>query len=166
MEEFSMVLIGLIVLSSICGFLCAIALLILLFRIPNVSETDSREINNNGADGVTVHGSLQDEQNLDANWTVTRLLLLAALHAILIPWCFLLAKDQKSFAQILYAAYPVFEIVWFALFRKTIYAKEFRESSFFRTAEIICIIDLIPLTLAAVLSIPVSLLALFLSTVW
>ena len=34
MEEFGMVLIGLAVLSSICGFLCAIALLILLFRIP------------------------------------------------------------------------------------------------------------------------------------
>ena len=160
MEEFAMVLVGAVVLSSICGFLCAIALLILLFRIPNVSATDSHdELDKTG-------GSPQDEQNLDSNWTVTRLLILAALHAILIPWCFLLAKDQKSFAQILYAAYPVFEIVWFALFRKTIYAKEFRESSFFRTAEIICIIDLIPLTLAAVLSIPVSLLALFLSTVW
>ena len=160
MEEFAMVLEGGLVLSSICGFLCAIALLILLFRIPNVSAADSRDELGNES------GSLQDEQDLDSNWTVTRLLILAALHAILIPWCFLLAKDQKSFAQILYAAYPVFEIVWFALFRKTIYAKEFRESSFFRTAEIICIIDLIPLTLAAVLSIPVSLLALFLSTVW
>ena len=160
MEEFAMVLMGALVLSSICGFLCSIALLILLFRIPNVSATNSHDELGNES------GSPQDEQNLDSNWTVTRLLILAALHAILIPWCFLLAKDQKSFAQILYAAYPVFEIVWFALFRKTIYAKEFRESSFFRTAEIICIIDLIPLTLAAVLSIPVSLLALFLSTVW
>ena len=160
MEEFAMVLMGALVLSSICGFLCSIALLILLFRIPNVSATDCHdELDFNGK-------SLQAGQILDSNWTVTRLLILAALHAILIPWCFLLAKDQKSFAQILYAAYPVFEIVWFALFRKTIYAKEFRESSFFRTAEIICIIDLIPLTLAAVLSIPVSLLALFLSTVW
>ena len=160
MEEFAMVLMGALVLSSICGFLCSIALLILLFRIPNGSATNSHDELGNES------GSPQDEQNLDSNWTVTRLLILAALHAILFPWCFLLAKDQKSFAQILYAAYPVFEIVWFALFRKTIYAKEFRESSFFRTAEIICIIDLIPLTLAAVLSIPVSLLALFLSTVW
>ena len=160
MEEYSKVLEVFVVISSICGFLCAIALLILLFRIPNVSATNSHDELGNES------GSPQDEQNLDSNWTVTRLLILAALHAILIPWCFLLAKDQKSFAQILYAAYPVFEIVWFALFRKTIYAKEFRESSFFRTAEIICIIDLIPLTLAAVLSIPVSLLALFLSTVW
>ena len=48
MEEFGMVLIGLLVLSSICGFLCSIALLILLFRIPNVSATDGGEINNNG----------------------------------------------------------------------------------------------------------------------
>ena len=160
MEKIGQILLGILEISSICGFLCAIALLILLFRIPNVSATNSHDELGNES------GSPQDEQNLDSNWTVTRLLILAALHAILIPWCFLLAKDQKSFAQILYAAYPVFEIVWFALFRKTIYAKEFRESSFFRTAEIICIIDLIPLTLAAVLSIPVSLLALFLSTVW
>ena len=156
MEEFAMVLVGAVVLSSICGFLCSIALLILLFRIPNVSAADSHdELDNAGV-------SLQDEQNLDTNWTVTRLLLLAALHAILIPWCFLLAKDQKSFAQILYAAYPVFEIVWFALFRKNIYAKEFRESSFFRTAEIICIIDLIPIALVAILMIPVTLINFFL----
>ena len=159
-EEYIKVCQCIFIVSSFCGFLCSIALLILLFRIPSASATDCHdELDFNGK-------SLQAGQILDSNWTVTRLLILAALHAILIPWCFLLAKDQKSFAQILYAAYPVFEIVWFALFRKTIYAKEFRESSFFRPAEIICIIDLIPLTLAAVLSIPVSLLALFLSTVW
>jgi len=156
MEEFSMVLIGLVVLSSICGFLCSIALLILLFRIPNVSATDSGDPDNDG-------GSPQDEQNLDANWTVTRLLILAALHAIVIPWGLILIKPLS---QIFFIAYPAFEIIWFVLFRKTLYAEEFRESSFFRPAEIICIIDLIPLTLAAVLSIPVSLLALFLSTVW
>ena len=89
MEEFAMVLEGALVLSSICGFLCSIALLILLFRIPNVSATDSHDELDNAS------GSPQDEQNLDTNWTVTRLLILAALHAILIPWCFLLAKDQK-----------------------------------------------------------------------
>ena len=156
MEEFAMVLVGVLVLSSICGFLCSIALLILLFRIPNVSATNSHDELGNES------GSPQDEQNLDSNWTVTRLLILAALHAILIPWCFLLAKDQKSFAQILYAAYPVFEIVWFALFRKTIYAKEFRESSFFRPAKIICTIDLIPIALVAILMIPVTLINFFL----
>ena len=107
MEEFAMVLEGVLVLSSICGFLCAIALLILLFRIPNVSATDSRDPDNDG-------GSLQDEQNLDANWTVTRLLLLAALHAIMIPWALILIKPLS---QIFFYAYPVFEIIWYILFR-------------------------------------------------
>ena len=151
MEEFGMVLIGLLVLSSICGFLCSIALLILLFRIPNVSATDSREINNNGADGVTVHGSLQDEQNLDANWTVTRLLLLTAIHAIVIPWGLILIKPL---GQMIYISYPVFEIIWFSLFRKILYAKKFRVTPFFRPAEIICIIDLIPIALVFILFIP------------
>ena len=156
MEEYSMVLEGALVISSICGFLCAIALLILLFRIPNVSETDScGELGNES-------GSLQDEQNLDANWTVTCLLILAALHAIIIPWSIMLIKPL---GQIIYISYPVFEIIWFSLFRKILYAKKFRKTPFFRPAEIICIIDLIPLTIAAVLSIPVSLLSLYLFTV-
>ena len=159
MEEFAMVLVGAVVLSSICGFLCSIALLILLFRIPNVSETDSREINNNGADGVTVHGSLQDEQNLDANWTVTRLLLLTALHAIVIPWGLILIKPLS---QIFFIVYPAFEIIWYVLFRKTLYAEKFRESPFFRPAEIICMIDLIPIALVAILMIPVILIWFFL----
>ncbi len=159
MEEFAMVLIGLAVLSSICGFLCAIALLILLFRIPNVSATDSGEINNNGADGVTVHGSLQDEQNLDANWTVTVLFILAALHAIMIPWALILIKPL---GQMIYISYPVFEIIWFSLFRKILYAKKFRVTPFFRPAEIICIIDLIPIALVAIFMIPVSLIIFFL----
>lgn len=157
MEEFAMVLVGVLVLSSICGFLCSIALLILLFRIPNVSATDSGDGPDNDGE------SPQAQQLLDTNWTVTRLLLLTALHAIIIPWCLILIKPL---GQIFFIAYPAFEIIWFALFRKTLYAEKFRESPFFRPAEIICIIDLIPLTLAAVLSIPVSLLALFLSTVW
>ena len=153
MEEFAMVLVGLFVLSSICGFLCAIALLILLFRIPNISATDSRdELDNDG-------GSLQDEQNLDANWTVTRLLLLTALHAIMIPWVLILIKPLS---QIFFIAYPAFEIIWFALFRKTLYAEKFRESPFFRPAEIICTIDLIPIALVAILMIPVILIWFFL----
>ena len=153
MEEYSKVLEVFVVISSICGFLCAIALMILLFRIPNVSETDScGELGNES-------GSLQDEQNLDANWTVTRLLLLTALHAIIIPWCLILIKPL---GQMIYISYPVFEIIWFSLFRKILYAKKFRVTPFFRPAEIICIIDLIPLTIAAVLSIPVSLLSLYL----
>ena len=159
MEEFAMVLIGLVVLSSICGFLCSIALLILLFRIPNVSATDSGEINNNCADGVTVHGSLQDEQNLDANWTVTRLLLLTAIHAIVIPWGLIL---KKPLSQIFFIAYPAFEIIWFVLFRKTLYAEEFRETPFFKPARIICTIDLIPIALFAILMIPTSLILFFL----
>ena len=153
MEEFAMVLEGAVVLSSICGFLCSIALLILLFRIPNVSATDSRgELDMNGE-------TLQAGQILDSNWTVTCLLILAALHAIIIPWGLILIKPL---GQMIYISYPVFEIIWFSLFRKILYAKKFRVTPFFRPAEIICIIDLIPLTIAAVLSIPVSLLSLYL----
>ena len=152
MEEFAMVLVGIFVLSSICGFLCSIALLILLFRIPNVSATDSGDPDNDGE-------SPQDEQNLDSNWTVTRLLLLTALHAIMIPWALILIKPLS---QIFFIAYPAFEIIWFVLFRKTLYAEKFRESPFFRPARIICTIDLIPIALVALLMIPVILIWFFL----
>jgi len=152
MEEFAMVLMGLFVLSSICGFLCSIALLILLFRIPNVSATDSDAPANAGR-------SLQDEQNLDANWTVTRLLLLAALHAIVIPWGLIL---KRPLGQIFFIAYPAFEIIWYVLFRKTLYAEKFRETPFFKPARIICTIDLIPIALVAILMIPTILIWFFL----
>ena len=153
MEEFSMVLVGLVVLSSICGFLCAIALLILLFRIPNVSATDSHdELDNDGE-------SPQTQQILDTNWTVTRLLILTALHAIMIPWALILIKPLS---QIFFYAYPVFEIIWYILFRKTLFAEKFRESPFFRPARIICTIDLIPIALVAILMIPVILIWFFL----
>ena len=150
MDEFAMVLMGLFVLSSICGFLCSIALLILLFRIPNISATDSGEINNNG-------GSLQDEQLLDTNWTVTRLLILAALQAIMIPWVLILIRQE-----ILFIFYLPFEIIWYILFRKTLYAEKFRETPFFKPARIICTIDLIPIALVAILMIPVILIWFFL----
>ena len=153
MEEFAMVLEGAVVLSSICGFLCSIALLILLFRIPNVSATDSHdELDNAG-------GSPQDEQNLDTNWTVTRLLILTALHAIMIPWALILIKPLS---QIFFYAYPAFEIIWYVLFRKTLYAEEFRETPFYKPARIICTIDLIPIALVAILMIPVTLINFFL----
>ena len=152
MEDFAMVLMGLFVVSSICGFLCSIALLILLFRIPNVSATDGGDEPDNDGE------SPQDEQNLDANWTVTRLLLLAALHAIIIPWGLILIKPL---GQMIYISYPVFEIIWFSLFRKILYAKKFRVTPFFRPAEIICIIDLIPIALVAIFMIPVSLIIFF-----
>ena len=151
MEEFAMVLVGLFVLSSICGFLCAIALLILLFRIPNVSDSQD-ELDNAG-------GSFQDEQNLDTNWTVTRLLLLTALHAIVIPWALILIKPLS---QIFFIAYPAFEIIWYVLFRKTLFAEKFRETPFFKPARIICTIDLIPIALVAILMIPVILIGFFL----
>jgi hypothetical protein len=145
MEEYSMVLEGALVISSICGFLCAIALLILLFRIPNASATDScGELVNDGE-------SPQTQQILDTNWTVTRLLLLTALHAIMIPWALILIKPL---GQMIYISYPVFEIIWFSLFRKILYAKKFRVTPFFRPAEIICIIDLIPIALVFILFIP------------
>ena len=153
MDEYSKVLEVFVVISSICGFLCAIALLILLFRIPNVSATDSRG-------GLGINGeSLQPEQILDSNWTVTRLLILAALHAIIIPWGLILIKPL---GQMIYISYPVFEIIWFSLFRKILYAKKFRKTPFFRPAEIICMIDLIPIALVAILMIPTSLISFFL----
>ena len=153
MEEFSMVLIGLVVISSICGFLCSLALLILLFRIPNVSATDCHdELDMEG-------GSPQSEQILDANWTVTRLLILAALHAIVIPWGFILIKPL---GQIIFVSYPAFEIIWFVLFRKTLFAEKFRETPFFKPAKIICMIDLIPIALVAILMIPTILIWFFL----
>ena len=153
MEEFAMVLEGGLVLSSICGFLCSIALLILLFRIPNVSATDSHD------ELDMEDGSPQTEQILDTNWTVTRLLILTALHAIMIPWALILLKPLS---QIFFYAYPVFEIIWFVLFRKTLYAEKFRESPFFRPARIICTIDLIPIAFVAILMIPVILIWFFL----
>ncbi len=153
MEEYSKVLEVFVVISSICGFLCSIALLILLFRIPNVSATDGGDEPDNDGE------SPQDEQNLDANWTVTRLLILAALHAIIIPWGLILIKPL---GQMIYISYPVFEIIWFSLFRKILYAKKFRVTPFFRPAEIICIIDLILIALVAILMIPVSLIIFFL----
>ena len=153
MEEFAMVLIGLVVLSSDCGFLCAIALLILLFRIPNVSATDGGDEPDNDGE------SPQTQQILDTNWTVTRLLILTALHAIMIPWALILIKPL---GQIFFIAYPAFEIIWYVLFRKTLFAEEFRESPFFRPARIICTIDLIPIALVAILMIPVILICFFL----
>ena len=153
MEEYAYVLEVFVVISSICGFLCAIALMILLFRIPNASATDSRgELDMNGE-------TLQAGQILDSNWTVTCLLILAALHAIIIPWGLILIKPL---GQMIYISYPVFEIIWFSLFRKILYAKKFRVTPFFRPAEIICIIDLIPIALVAILMIPVSLIIFFL----
>ena len=153
MDEFAMALEGLVVISSICGFLCAVALLILLFRIPNVSATDCHdELDMEG-------GSPQTEQILDTNWTVTRLLLLTALHAIMIPWVLILIKPLSP---IFFYIYPVFEIIWYVLFRKTLYAEEFRESPFFKPARIICMIDLIPIALVAILMIPTILIWFFL----
>ena len=153
MEEYMGVLLILLELSSICGFLCAIALLILLFRIPNVSATDCHnELDNNGE-------SDQAGQILDTNWTVTRLLFLTALHAIMIPWGLILIKPL---GQIFFSAYPAFEIIWFVLFRKILYSEEFRETPFYKPARIICTIDLIPIALVAILMIPVILIWFFL----
>ena len=153
MEEIAMVLMGLFVLSSICGFLCAIALLILLFRIPNISATDSHDELDNDS------GSPQTEQILDSNWTVTRLLFLVALQAIMVPWALILIKPHS---EILFIFYLPFEIIWYILFRKTLYAEKFRETPFFKPARIICTIDLIPIALVAILMIPVILIWFFL----
>lgn len=159
MEAYAELCQRIFMVSSLCGFLCGLALLILLFLIPNRYAEDCQD--DPDRDGE----SPQAGQILDMNWSVTVLLILVALHAILIPWCFLLTKDQKSIAQIIYASYPVFEIVWFVLFLKTLFAKKFRETPVFRPVGIICVIDLIPITLVAGLSIPISLLAFFLSLI-
>ena len=127
MEEYAYVLLVSLGLSSICGFLCSIALLILLFRIPNVSATDSHDEPDNDGEPP------QAEQILDSNWTVTRLLILAALHAIVIPWGLILIKPLS---QIFFIAYPVFEITWYVLFRKTLFAEKFRETPFFKPVRI------------------------------
>ena len=158
MEKYLEICKGIFIVSSSCGFLCGLALLILLFRIPNGHSGPHDEPDNDGE-------SLQAGQILDMNWTVTVLFILVALHAILIPWCFLLTKGHKSFAQIIYASYPFFEIVWYRFFLKTLFAKKFRETPVFKPAKIICLIDLFPITLVAGLSIPVSLLAFFLSII-
>ena len=145
MEKIGQILLGILEISSICGFVCAIALLILLFRIPNVSAMDSGdELENDGE-------SLQAGQTVDTNWTVTRLLLLTALHAIMIPWGLILIKPLGQF---IYVSYPVFEIAWYVLFRKTLFAEKFRETPFFKPAKVICMIDLIPIAIAFILSIP------------
>ncbi len=153
METIGQILLGILEISSICGFLCAIALLILLFRIPNVSATDGGDEPDNDGE------SPQTQQILDTNWTVTRLLILTALHAIMIPWALILIKPLS---QIFFYAYPVFEIIWYILFRKTLFAEKFRESPFFRPARIICTIALIPIALVALLMIPVILIWFFL----
>ena len=153
MERYLEVCQGIFIVSDICGFLCGLALLILLFRIPNVHTEDRHDEPDNDGE------SPQTQQILDTNWTVTRLLLLTALHAIMIPWALILIKPL---GQIIYVSYPVFEIIWFVLFRKTLFAETFRESPFFKPARIICTIDLIPIALVAILMIPVSLIIFFL----
>ena len=152
MDDYATVFYVFLGLSSICGFLCAIALLILLFRIPNVSATDGHDEPDNDGEPP------QAEQILDSNWTVTRLLFLVALHAIMIPWSLILIKPL---GQVIFVSYPAFEIIWFVLFRKTLYAEEFRETPFYKPARIICTIDLIPIALVFILSIP-ELLIVFL----
>ena len=145
MDDYAYVLLVSLGLSSICGFLCSIALLILLFRIPNVSATDGHDEPDNDGEPP------QAEQILDSNWTVTRLLFLVALHAIMIPWSLILIKPL---GQVIFVSYPAFEIIWFVLFRKTLFAEKFRETPFFKPARIICIIDLIPISLTFIIFIP------------
>lgn len=132
-------------LSSICGFLCSLALLILLFRIPNAHAEDCYDELDNDSE------SLQAGQILDMNSSVTVLFILVALHAIMIPWSLILIKPL---GQVIFFSYPAFEIIWFVLFRKTLFAEKFRETPFFKPARIICIIDLILIALAFILFIP------------
>ena len=145
MDDYAYVLLVFLGLSSICGFFCSLSLLILLFRIPNVSATDCHDEPDNDGEPP------QAEQILDSNWTVTRLLFLVALHAIMIPWGLILIKPL---GQVIFVSYPAFEIIWFVLFRKTLFAEKFRETPFFKPARIICIIDLIMIALTFIIFIP------------
>ena len=195
-NSFEKVLVGILDCSRICGFLCAIALLILLFLIPIIFATDRRvELDKEGESGMASNKAKQDnpdgavhhrgrsviicntsstpyyiqaaindiyarEQRQDMYRAVTALLILAALHAILIPWVFELTSNQKSLGVIICASYPVLEIVWYVLFLKNLFAKRFRETSCFNPARIICVIDLIPIAAGDVLLIPLMLFSL------
>ena len=72
------------------------------------------------------------------------------------------AHIDKTAQSALLLYFPVFEIIWYVLFRKTLYAENFRETPFFKPARIICTIDLIPIALVAILMIPVTLINFFL----
>ena len=188
-----MVLEGALVISSICGFLCAIALLILLFLIPTISRTrgkldkegESPQAKQDDPDGAVHHRGSSDiisntsskpyyiqsaihdicarEQRQDMIRAVTALLILAVLHAILIPWLwvFVLTKDLKLLAAIILVSYLVLEIKWYVLFLKTLFAKKFRETPCFEPARIICVIDLIPIAVGDIFLIPFFLFVFF-----
>ena len=94
---------------------------------------------------------------------VTTLLILAGLHAILIPWLwvFVQTKDLKLLAAIILISYPVLKIKWYVLFLKTLFAKKFRETPCFEPARIICVIDLIPIAVGDIFLIPFFLFVFF-----
>ncbi len=191
MEKIGQILLGILEISSICGFLCAIALLILLFLIPNIfcrgerdKKGESPQAKQDDPDGALHHrGSsviicdtssphyvqaainaiCAREQRQDMYRAVTTLLILAVLHAILIPWLwvFVLTKDLKSLAAIILISYPVLEIKWYVLFLKTLFAKRFCETSCFEPARIICVIDLIPIAVGDIFLIPFFLFVFF-----
>ena len=116
METIGQILLGILKISSICGFLCAIALLILLFLIPTISRTrgkldkegESPQAKQDDPDGAVHHRGSSDiisntsskpyyiqaaiheiharEERQAMSRAVTTLLILTVLHAILIPW--------------------------------------------------------------------------------
>ena len=153
MEKIGQILLGILEISSICGFLCAIALLILLLLIPKIFGRG--ELKNNGEspqakqddpDGAVhhrgssviicdtsspyyvqaaIHDICAREQRQDMYRAVTTLLILTVLHAILVPWLwvFVLTKDLKLLAAIILISYPVLKIKWYVLFLNTLFAK-------------------------------------------
>lgn len=193
METIGQILLGILKISSICGFLCAIALLILLFLIPTISRTrgkldkegESPQAKQDDPDGAVHHRGSSDiisntsskpyyiqaaihdicarEQRQDMYRAVTTLLILAVLHAILIPWLwvFVLTKDLKLLAAIILISYPVLKIKWYVLFLKTLFAKKFHEAPCFEPARIICVIDLIPIAVGDIFLIPFFLFVFF-----
>ena len=178
-------------ISRICGFVCAIALLILLILIPSIfgrgkleNDGESPQAKQDDLDGAVHHrgrsGIIGDtsstpyyiqaaiheiharEERQAMSRAVTTLLILTVLHAILIPWVLLQIKANKSLAPIIHASYPVFEIIWLILFLKTLFAKRFRETPCFVPAGIVCMIDLIPIATCDLYLIPAFFLSLFL----
>ena len=116
MEKFDQILFGILKISSICGIVCCIALLILLFLIPTISRTrgkldkegESPQTKQDDPDGAVHHRGSSDiisntsskpyyiqaalndiyaeSKRQDMYRAVTALLILTVLHAILVPW--------------------------------------------------------------------------------
>lgn len=130
---------------SFCGFMCGIALLVLLFWFPDKYKE-----------------KLQPESIRDMKWTLSVLSVLVFLHAILVPWAirlvYRLSSDRYArptgmkdeIEPLLALAYPIFEITWIVFFLKTLFERRFRMNPAFGPAAMICGISLFPIFFYAI----------------